>query len=162
MEKIVPAMKRKITSEEVNKNSLFGVMSPGKISAACLDEGIFPDEILERIEKRREQLLGKIEEFVKKSQTKSLEDHEKTNGIEEIKTTIRIILLEIEKLQAQTGSNCVKECDRMINELENIHIKVKAEKRWHKLLYRCTGVFALFVLWAICKDMLRGNISACY
>lgn len=155
MEKMIPSPKRAILPEEISSNSVFKVLDPEKIRAGSIDEGIFPDEILETIEKRRKQLLEKMDSLVQKSRAKPLEEQEKTAGIEEVKTTIRVILLEIEKLQAQTGTSCVRECDRMLQELESVHEKVRMEKKKQKIFRRVASVLLLSILALVVKCLFR-------
>lgn len=158
MERIVPAVRKTLTAEEISSNSLFKTMSSRHIRAEAVEEGIFPDEILETIERRRKQLLGKIEEFVVKSSAGYLKN-ERAPEIEEVKSTIRIILLEIEKLQAQTGTACVRECDRMLYELEEIQKRIKDVRKRHKT-YILVGVTVIAcILAGICKEALVRYLS---
>ncbi|KAI5167115.1 hypothetical protein NEIRO03_2231 [Nematocida sp. AWRm78] len=146
MEKIVPEMRQTIDAVKRGTGTLFDTLNPQKLSAASVDEGIFPDEILECIERRREHLLKKMEIFMEKEKSNTLELYDRVSSIEEIKTTIRVILLEIEKLQAQTGTACVKECDRMVSELESINKKVQSVNyAYRKLYYVTLSVFILTI-----------------
>ncbi|KAI5137412.1 hypothetical protein NEAUS06_2226 [Nematocida ausubeli] len=151
MEKIVPEARKKI-SEEMEAQSFFDIINPSRLSAGSIDEGVFPDEILEGIERKREQLLQKMEVFVAKAAAQKIQLCEKKDAVQEIQTTIRVILLEIEKLQVQTGTNCVKECSRMLSELECINKKMQTTSTLHRRLYFLTLAVVIFGLVAVAKE----------
>lgn len=139
-----PAVRNKDILEDIQKHSFLHV-NPERIRPGSAEEGIFPEEILEVIERRREELLKRMEILVEKNKVKKIEVKERTSAVEEIKRTIRVILLEIDKLQVQTGSKCVKECDRMVNQLEVIHKKVEGVKNSYKIIYVIVGISVVII-----------------
>ncbi|OAG31218.1 hypothetical protein NEDG_01631 [Nematocida displodere] len=132
---------------DMNTKDLFGVINVAALSMPSLDEGSFPDEILELISARRESVMQKIRAAVNIQEDSEASDEQGEGGaggrkkarlqvaIEDTKTTIRMISLEIERLQVQTGARCVEECNRMLAELEKVKTKILNQKETLKTSY---------------------------
>lgn len=133
-----------IKRADMSTEGLVGVVNVSRIGIPSLEEGVFPDEVLELIEQRRERIMDKMRSIVEKEEKGELTPGERRHRqVEEIKTTLQVIILEIEKLQVQTGTRCVAECNKMVAELENIKRKILAAEERLGVPYRWLVVAVL-------------------
>jgi len=148
------AKKKPLVVENCASAGLLGVIDVGKINISSLDEGIFPEEVLDEIEKKREKILGRIRGVAEKEEKGALgKKEERARSVEEVKRTLQMLVFEIEKLQAQTGTRCVAECTRIMQEVERIQKKIEQRKRsvyfsygWGALLAICASFIMYVVL----------------
>ncbi|KAI5191657.1 hypothetical protein NECID01_1568 [Nematocida sp. AWRm77] len=139
-----------IKRANMSTEGLIGVVDIRRIGIPSLEEGLFPDDVLELIEQRRERIMDNMRALVSREEKGELAIPEKrSRSVDEVKSTLQIIILEIEKLQVQTGTRCVEECNKMVSELENIKRKiVKAEQskavpyKWIGMILACLLIIA--------------------
>lgn len=117
-----------IQRKEIETKGLIGAIDVRKIGTSPIDEGIFPEEIFEAIEKRREQILREISSVVEKSRRQELSPEERREReIQKVESAIKMLILDVERIYAQTGTNCVKECSDMLQDLEHLQRKCKEQ-----------------------------------
>lgn len=136
-----------VRTKETQTAGMVGAIDVSKIGTSCLDEGIFPDEVLDAIERRREQIMQEIEAVAKMEENNNLLNakEKKKRGIEEVKTAIRLLILDIERLCAQNGAESVKECTEMLQNLESLKKRYIQEKNMTTSSYKWIIILSIIL-----------------
>ncbi|KAI5171530.1 hypothetical protein NEFER03_0852 [Nematocida sp. LUAm3] len=121
-----PLKRVELQRKEAETKGLIGTIDVRKIGTSPIDEGIFPEEIFEAIERRREQILREISCVVEKNRKNELSPEERRRiEIGKVESAIKMLILDVERIYAQTGTNCVQECSDMLHDLEDLQKRYK-------------------------------------
>ncbi|KAI5187454.1 hypothetical protein NEHOM01_2190 [Nematocida homosporus] len=143
----------KIRDKGMKTEGLVGSINIARIGVSSLDEGIFPEEVLEVIEARRQQILAQIMRTAELDRSTVAQRPDlRHRQIEEVKASIRLLVLDIERIYAQTGRNCVQECSDMLQELEEVKQKYLTKKaflsggfKWSAAAILCLSILIYMI-----------------
>ncbi|KAI5180244.1 hypothetical protein NEOKW01_0573 [Nematocida sp. AWRm80] len=143
----------KINKPRINNKEIFGLLNINNIQMPLLEEGLLSDELFNTIENRRILLLEKISKIANVIETNpdttnkfsETQTQIPPEDISEIKSTLQLVILEIERLQIQIGSKCISECNTMINQLDTIKTKVEDKNILYNIYYTIT-IILIFIL----------------
>lgn len=105
---------------------VMGNIDLSQIKADSPEDLLFPDAVLSAIDTQRVKILKEISDFV---DSKEWNDSGPVASAANISRALRLLCLEVEKLQALSGSRCVDECRSILDELESAKLMIMAQSR---------------------------------